>query len=518
MTTGLLHHLSLTLRLNFRSKQALIYGYVVPIFFLLAFGVYYRNDVPPLLRHMGQLLTITVLGGACFGMPTTMVAERERGVWRRYRLLPTASGGLILSAVIGRFLIVLTGALLQILLARWVFDTPFPAHPLDLLVIFLFTCFAFMGLGLIIAMLATDVPAVQALGQAIFLPMIILGGVGIPLTQFSGRAAWVRQLASFLPGRYAVEAIDACYAASGGGLAVSHFAIGALFFIGMAAYFAGANLFRWDAGQRVANSAKAWVAVALAAWALVGVAAKKTNRLVSSVDRPTDTRQASSKDRLKTEPATTSNSASPTSGRIESVGALRTMLAVVEADRDRLAEELYKLKHMPPPVVVKPEDKWKLVTDAQLQAVTYDDLPSDQDTVTPLARNLDNLDDDSKKRMDTFEDNFSDWKLFKDEQNVCQKVRYALSAASVADNAQDQHEGEIAYIVFDQIRRNVPEDELKKAVGYIILHQEEGLVATTIKELGIEGDVVEDAVRERCTMYGKKLLFRLLGKDKDLAK
>src|SRR5450432_2833878 len=114
---GLFHHLAITFKLNFRSKQAIIYGYVVPIFFLIAFGVVFATK-PPLRAEMGQLITVTVLGGACFGMPTAMVAERERGVWRRYRLLPTAVGGIILSAMIVRFIIVLSAALLQILLAN----------------------------------------------------------------------------------------------------------------------------------------------------------------------------------------------------------------------------------------------------------------------------------------------------------------------------------------------------------------------------------------------------------------
>src|SRR5580765_4534899 len=77
--TGLLTHLWLTLKLNFRSKQAIVYGYVVPIFFLYAFGSVFKSD-KTLIHEMGQLLTVTVLGGACFGMPTAMVNERERGV------------------------------------------------------------------------------------------------------------------------------------------------------------------------------------------------------------------------------------------------------------------------------------------------------------------------------------------------------------------------------------------------------------------------------------------------------
>ncbi len=194
---GLLHHLLLTLKLNFRSTQAIIYGYVVPIFFLIAFGVVFGTK-PPLQREMGALITVTVLGGACFGMPTAMVAERERGVWRRYRLLPTAIGGIILSAMVVRFIIVLSAAILQIVLACLILKTPWPEHPLGMFGAFVFVCFSFLGLGLIIAMVADNVPAVQALGQAIFLPMIMIGGVGVPLEMLP---AWVQHVAAFFPGR-----------------------------------------------------------------------------------------------------------------------------------------------------------------------------------------------------------------------------------------------------------------------------------------------------------------------------
>src|SRR5258706_10380848 len=98
---GLLHHMLLSLRLNLRSTQAMVYGYVFPVIFLFAFWAIYSHENPPLGNELGQLLTVTILSGACFGMPTAMVGERERGVWRRYRLLPAGIGGAGLGAVGG---------------------------------------------------------------------------------------------------------------------------------------------------------------------------------------------------------------------------------------------------------------------------------------------------------------------------------------------------------------------------------------------------------------------------------
>jgi ABC-2 type transport system permease protein len=271
---GWIRHFLLTIQLNFGNPQAIVYGYLVPIIFLLAFGSVFRAGSPPLLAQMGQILTITILGGACFGLPTALVAEREQGVWRRYRLLPVAIPWLVCSAMLARVSIVASSVLVQIALARAIFGTPFPSHPGAAAVAFLFVIAAFLGIGLLIAALADTVPAVQALGQCIFLPMILIGGVGVPLAALP---AWAQRFAGFLPGRYAVEVLQPCFSGPDG-LHGAGFRLAALAAIGVAAGVAGTKLFRWEAGRRRA-SARWWVAAALASWAAVGAIAWATGRL-----------------------------------------------------------------------------------------------------------------------------------------------------------------------------------------------------------------------------------------------
>lgn len=482
---GLLHHLRLTLRLNFRSKQAIVYGYVVPIFFLLAFGSVFRSSKPPLVHEMGQLLTITILGGACFGLPTGMVAERERGVWRRYRLLPTAIGGILLSAMIGRLVIVLSAGLLQVVLARVMYGTPFPAHPFELSIAFLFVCFAFLGMGLVIAMLAETVPAVQALGQAIFLPMIMIGGVGVPLRTLP---PWAQHVAGFLPGRYAVQAMQACI--NGPGLQRHGFDLIALTIIGLAACLAGAKLFRWDIGQRIAAGARAWVALAVVAWAGVGLAAERGKRMGVPFELRAGDHETALLTRMlpSTEPGHASTH--PTSTPAPATGA--PLIAQTE-----------------------PGTGWQALTASDLDAIEYDDVPGDTEVNTPLAHELDHLDDDGKKRLEDFRTKLEDWTPGKDP-NLAQRVRYLLSVAAVADLVQDQEEAEIAYVVFEYMKETIPKPQLEKAVGWVILNPNDDKVVVKIPELGIDGESFEEAVRERSVLYGKKLLIRLLGKYKEV--
>ena len=482
---GLLQHLTLTLKLNFRSKQALIYGYVVPIFFLLAFGSVFHNDKEPLVHELGQLLAITVLGGACFGMPTSMVSERERGVWRRYRLLPAATGGLIFSTMLARFLIVISAGVIQIALAMVAYHMPAPQHPWQLTVAFIFACFAFLGMGLVIAMLAETVPAVQALGQAIFLPMIMIGGVGVPLRSLP---VWAQHVASFLPGRYAVEAMQACVfdTERHHGLATVQFSLAALLLIGLAGCMAGAKMFRWDMGQKLSRTAKWWLAPALASWAAVGLIAEyRGQSVVYYPPTPKVIAQAPVKPEIAaTLPATTLAASAPT-----------TAMAVAP---------------VPPE---NPAAPWESITPAQIDGITYDDLEDDTGAVTPVVASLDGLDDDAKKRVDEFKDKLGDWKPA-DEENTGQKVRNLLSVAAIADLVQDEQEAAFPYVIFEQLKADVPQQELEKVLTWMILNPGDGTVFTKVPELGIDGEATEESVRERVTAYGKKLLARLLGKVK----
>ena len=269
---GFLNHLMISLRLTYRNKQALIVSYIYPLAFLFMFGSLLSGTQNPLEEFLGQLLTMTALGASCFGLPITLVTERERGIWRRYRLVPLTTGWFVASTLLGRFVVVITSALLQIALAIKIYHMPLPLHPVELMVAFTFACFALMGVGLVIATMANNTASVQAMAQSIFLPMMVLGGVGIPLW-LPNLPKWMPHVAAFLPGRYAVEALQAC-ATNVGGLEQKLFHLLALALFGGACCLIASKLFRWETQQKLGASAKWWLLLAILPWAAVGLAAE----------------------------------------------------------------------------------------------------------------------------------------------------------------------------------------------------------------------------------------------------
>ena len=535
-----LQQLRTSLTLHYRNKMALIYSYLFPLIFLLAFWVLYRHESVPLVRHIGELLTVSVLGGACFGLPTTMVSERERGVWRRYRLAPVSTAMLVASTVAARYCILITAGLLQLGLAIAV-GMPLPKHPLDLFIVFTFVSFAFIGLGLVMAMMADNVPAVQALGQCIFLPMLIIGGIAVPLASLP---EWAQHLSAFFPGRYAVAAFQACVV--GDGLGVARFELLALVIIGAGGCIAGARMFRWDAQQHfAAGSGKAWVAVALISWGVVGAMAEATGRVFPESRASQRQAQASSvkPPALPPAPSPAISPADPAPPPVTqappTLSAAEQQAPPPESARGRTAPAPDpsapstttstvppaasppppKQVPQPGPVTSQPiKPTWQEVTLADIDRdLVFDRLPSDQGIVTPIAPDSEDMDPDTADHLQFIRDMLPSWQPGKVEDPV-QRVRNILYVAAVPDVLQMPIERFAPHAVYERLQEDIPKDQLTKILYWIALHPNDGDDAAVDQLWALRypnGGVDLQQTRERTALYAVKLLGRILGKITD---
>ncbi len=448
---GLVQHFVLSLRLQGRNRMGLVYGYLFPLVYLAVFRVLYRYEDVPLLRHLGELLTVSVLGGACFGLPTTLVSERERGVWRRYRLLPVAPWRIVTSTMLARYVVILSAGLLQFGVAR-VMGMTAPAHPLALVVAFTLVAFALLGLGLVIAALADNVPAVQALGQCIFLPMLVIGGVAVPLASLPD---WAQHGSAFFPGRYAVEALQA--AVTGPGLAGMRFSLLALALTGAAGMLAGAKLFRWDAQQRFAATAgKTWIAPVFAVWIAVGLLTEMRGRSALAADAA---------------PAGPVTSA-PTQGAAA---------------------------------------PWEAITMREVAALNYR-VPPDGGVVAPMALPGEEPDRETVTQLNSAAQLLPYWPPANTGDEV-QRIRNLLCVAAVPDVVQQPAERFLPAIVLQRLTATYPHGRLVRMLTWIATHPEDGTVLTDISSLGVSGVAGDpDLVRQRVYFYSIKFIARLTGR------
>ena len=512
---GFLEQLRVSLALHFRNRMALFYGYLFPTIFLVAFWVLYRHERVPIARHLGELLTIGVLGGACFGLPTTVVSERERGVWRRYRLAPVPTWSVVGSTVTARYFLLVTAALLQIALAMAI-GMPAPAHPFGMAVAFTGVACAFLGLGLVIAMMADSVPAVQALGQCVFLPMLIIGGVAVPL---SSLPAWAQHLSAFFPGRYAVDVLQA--SATGGGLDQVRFSLLALLVIGAAGSIAGARLFRWDAGERFAvRAGTGWVAVAIAGWVAVGLAAESRGVVKIAQQASVTTPVVPPPEIPPVAPP-----APPKSGtRVAATDTAVTSLSVPPSRQERSGEAGSKpstsrggaTADRPSAFAGASADKsWRSVTLPQIDKdIDFTKLPPDDGIVTPIAPSDEDPEAELVGELDRIRQRLPTWKPGQ-VSDLVQRVRNYLYVAVVPDLFQIPIERFVPHLVFEHLQATMPKDDLVKILYWIALHPDEGddTALDELHSVGLgNGPSDTDEVSSRTSIYAVKLLGRLVGK------
>lgn len=482
--------------------MALLYSYLFPTLFLVTFWVLYRHEPVPLVRHMGELLTVTALGGACFGLPTALVSERERGVLRRFQLAPVRTWSLIATTGIARYLLLLTAGLLQVTLAIVVFGMPAPQHPIHLLVAFTFVAFAFLGMGLVIAMTADNVPAVQALGQCIFLPMLIIGGIAVRIESLP---TWAQHLATFFPGRYAVEALQVSI--RGDGLQNAGFALLALFLIGAAACIAAAKLFRWEERRRFVDlDGKKWLGVALAAWIGVGALAQGTGRVAGGVAAPAGAEP------LRTvlgiplgEPGVFVEDAV---AAIDTASAASA--ALPRAETDPVTET-----GSPPALPAGGRAAWQTITMEEIGSLNFSDLPPDEDIVAPVAHLDEPIDPEGVGQLQCMRTMLPHWVPGMAVDPV-QRTRNFLYVAAVPDMFQmAEVERWVPLLVFEHLRSTIPEDDLMRILYWIAAHPDDGDDSASARlrsvclDVGGPSDV--ETLRERTRFYALKLLGRMTG-------
>ncbi|MEO7274523.1 MAG: ABC transporter permease, partial [Vicinamibacterales bacterium] len=444
---------------------------------------------------------------------------------------------------------------------------PAPRHPLGLFVAFTCVSFAFLGLGLVIATMADTVPAVQALGQCIFLPMLIIGGVAVPLESLPD---WAQHVAAFFPGRYAVEALRATVI--GGGLGAAGFSIGALLLIGAAGCVAGGRLFRWDAQQRFASLAgKGWVAVAIVAWIAVGLAAETQQRTlvarnprpaqpapapqaatpaptattaaaeprrppVPLVATPTEAERAATRGLTSPSTAPTSSStgtAVPSTGTRGNTPSIDAPTAPVTPS-SRPATGAAESTPPPSPPAAVPgravapptapaataapaSTDWRKTTIQDIdREIDFSRLPPDSGIVTPIAPVEEQPEPEVAQELDQIHARLPAWPPAKDA-DIVQRVRNLLYVAAVPDVLQTPIERFAPLEVYDRLEQDVPREQLIPALFWVALHPMDGddSAIAQLPILGLNyGGVDIEETRNRAAFYAVKLLGRLTGKIK----
>jgi ABC-2 type transport system permease protein len=474
-----------------RNPMALIYGWLFPLFFLAGFWALYGDDPVPLALHAGQFFTITILGSAAFGLPTQMVAEREAGLWRHYALTPAPRWHFVAALVLARALLLAGALIVQHWAARGLGMPPLP-HPVSTVLVLGTVSLCFLCIGALIGNLAPNVPAVQALGQCIFLPMLIIGGVAVPLASLP---EWALPWSNLLPGRHAVVAIQT--AVTGTGTRAAGFELAALAGHGVLALLAAVLLFRWEpTAPTPAGRRSLWLLPLLALWlGLAAIAQQRQRPVPAAPDTASAGRVA---DYLAPAAAPVlAKTASGAAAVSPPVAAQRARTASQDAD----------------PVAAAAAPALPVAPPLDLDGIAFERLPADAGLVAPIA--AEPPDAALASALARIQRQLGQWTPA-GEGDAEQQVRTQLLISAVPDLLQmDPLERHLPLLVEAELKQRFAGDVLPRLLFEVAMHPEAGSVAarSALPAIGLPAHAgPEGPPRGRVMLYAFKLLGRVTGR------
>jgi len=244
-----------TIRLVMRTKVALFFTFLFPLFFLFAYAGLIARGNPNVVAYMfGPVVTLNIMGSGFFGLGMQSVMQRERGSLRRYRLAPLGPRTILLSNLLANYLLELPTIGLLLFSALVFFHMPMKIGWLTLLILVTVGTFAFAGFGLTISSVANTMQEAQIYNNVVWFALLFLSGVTFPLPMLP---RWIQRLAMFFPSTYLVSAFQGVMAQAESLL--DHWPeMLVLVTSGIFGLLFAMKLFRWEKEERITTKAKLW--------------------------------------------------------------------------------------------------------------------------------------------------------------------------------------------------------------------------------------------------------------------
>jgi ABC-2 type transport system permease protein len=259
---------AIRLKLLVRNRSAIFFAVIFPIIFLFIYGFLFAKGNPQAVHFlMGPVVVLTILGSGFWGVGLQLVFFREKNILRRFRPAPAGCGPLLISGLLANWVVQVVLIAAEFWIARLVFHIPWPANPLNLFVIGSLGLFAFAGIGLVVASLASTMQETQVICNLLWFAMMFLSGATAPLAQLP---ELIRHVALFLPSFYLVYAMQAILFRGASLLAMIPEIVAMLITAG-SGYLVASKLFRWDTQMKLPWSAKAWALPAALPFIALGI-------------------------------------------------------------------------------------------------------------------------------------------------------------------------------------------------------------------------------------------------------
>ncbi len=239
------HHLTYDFRNGLRNRSLMLMNYLFPLFFYTMMGVLMGGLNPTFKQTMAPaMIVFGALTATVLAMPGPMVSARESGIFRSYKINGVPSLNILIIPMLGTMLHMALCAAIIFVTSKPFFGASLPAVSSlpQFIAVFLVLAFSLAAIGMLIGVVAADTRATMLIGQAIYLPSMMLGDLILPLSMLPKN---IQPAALFFPATYAMEAFRSL-AMGLTGMIDPTIALLTLLASGVIALGLAAFLFDWD--------------------------------------------------------------------------------------------------------------------------------------------------------------------------------------------------------------------------------------------------------------------------------
>jgi ABC-2 type transport system permease protein len=220
----------------------LLLNYLFPLGFYLMMALIMTQINPAFKETMIPAMAIfAAMSSAVLGLPGTLVAARDTGIFRSYKINRVPAFSIVTIPVVTTvFQVLVVTAIITV--TAPLFEGALPVHWIYFALVTVVMAFAFSAAGVLIGVVSTDSRITVLYSQLIFLPSTLLGGLMMPLDLLP---APMRRISALLPATHAMQAFE--------GLGFGHQTVldprASLLILsasGLLAYGLAIYLFSWD--------------------------------------------------------------------------------------------------------------------------------------------------------------------------------------------------------------------------------------------------------------------------------
>jgi ABC-2 type transport system permease protein len=175
------------LKLFIREPLGAFFTLIFPVVLLLVFGAVFGNASTTATGEPGFVdaatpgyVALVIATSGLLSLAINVARYRELGILRRLRVTPLRPSAVLIAQMTALFVVTTIGIAMLLATGTAVFGLRCTGGAGPLAAAFALSCATMFALGMALASVVASARAAQAVGMAIFYPMIFLSGAAIP--------------------------------------------------------------------------------------------------------------------------------------------------------------------------------------------------------------------------------------------------------------------------------------------------------------------------------------------------